>query len=71
VYRQVLLLALAGEMEQANNILVQAMWSYPNDYGKPRQQLLELAEKDPAHFSALLEFALEQEQERRSAVHQQ
>ncbi|MFZ5523521.1 MAG: Wzy polymerase domain-containing protein [Pseudomonadota bacterium] len=71
VYRQALLLAQAGELEQAKNILVQAIWSYPNDYGKPRQQLLELAEKDPAHFSALLEFALKQEQEYRSAVHKQ
>jgi O-antigen ligase len=70
VYRQVLLLAQAGELEQAKNILVQAFWSYPDDYDKPRQQLLELAEKDPAHFSALLEFALKQEQEYRSAVHQ-
>jgi hypothetical protein len=71
VYRQVLLLAQAGELEQAKNILVQAFWSYPGDYAKPRYQLLELAEKDPAHFSALLEFALKQEQEHRSAVHKQ
>jgi O-antigen ligase len=70
VYRQVLLLAQAGEPEQAKSILVQAFWSYPDDYAKPRRQLLELAEKDPAHFSALLEFALKQEQEYRSAVHQ-
>jgi O-antigen ligase len=71
VYRQVLLLAQAGELEQAKSILVQAIWSYPDGYAKPRQQLLELAEKDPAHFSALLEFALKQEQEYRSAVHKQ
>jgi O-antigen ligase len=69
VYRQVLLLAQAGELEQAKNILVQAFWSYPDDYAIPRQQLLKLAEKDPAHFSALLEFALKQEQENRSAIH--
>ena len=71
VYRQALLLAQAGQHEQAKNILEQAIWSYPNGYGKPRQQLLELAKKDPAHFSALLEFALQKEQERRRAVHQQ
>jgi len=71
VYRQVLLLAQAGELKQAENILEQAIWSYPNDYGKPRQQILEMAEKDPAHISALLEFALKQEQEYRSAVHKQ
>ena len=71
VYRQVLLLAQAGELEQAKNMLVQAFWSYPNDYGNTQQKLLELAEKDPAHFSALIEFAHEQEQENRSAVHKQ
>ncbi len=69
VYRQALLLALAGELEQAKSVLVQTLWSYPGDYAKTKNQLLELAEKDPAHFSALLEFALEQEQERRRAVH--
>lgn len=71
VYRQALLLAQAGQQEQAKIILEQAIWSYPNSYGKPRQQLLELAEKDPAHYSALLEFALQKEQEYRRAVHQQ
>jgi hypothetical protein len=71
VYRQVLLLAQAGELEQAKSMLVQAFWSYPGDYAIPRHQMLELAEKDPAHFSALLEFALKQEQEYRSAVHKQ
>ncbi len=71
VYRQALLLAQAGQQEQAKIILEQAIWSYPNSYGKPRQQLSDLAEKDPAHFSALLEFALQKEQEYRRAVHQQ
>ncbi len=70
-YRQALLLAQAGDLEQAKQILRQSIWSYPNDYGKSRQQLLVLSEKDPAHFSALLEFALQQEQEYRSAVHKQ
>jgi O-antigen ligase len=71
VYRQALLLAQAGHPEQAKIILEQALWSYPNAYGQPHQQLLELAEKDPAHFSALLEFALQIEQEYPRAVHQQ
>lgn len=69
-YRQALLLAQAGQLEQAKIVLEQALWSYPNAYGMPRRQLLELAEKDPAHFSALLEFALQQEQERPRAIHQ-
>ncbi|MEO8332197.1 MAG: Wzy polymerase domain-containing protein, partial [Gallionella sp.] len=70
-YRQALLLAQDGQPEQAKIILEQAIWSYPDGYGKPRQQLLDLAEKDPAHFSALLEFAIQKEQEYRRAVHQQ
>lgn len=69
-YRQALLLAQDGQLEQAKIVLEQALWSYPNAYGMPRQKLLELAEKDPAHFSALLEFALQKEQERRRAIHQ-
>lgn len=70
VYRQALLLAQAGQQEQAKVVLEQALWSYPKDYGQPRRHLLELAEKDPAHFSALLEFALQKEQESQSAIHQ-
>jgi len=71
VYRQALLLAQNNQLDQAKTILKQAIWSYSKSYGKPRQELLELAVKDPAHFSPLLEFALEQEQEYRSAVHKQ
>jgi O-antigen ligase len=68
VYRQALLLAQAGQQEQARTILEQAIWSYPQDADAHRQ-LAGLAEKDPAHFSALLEFALQKEQERARAVH--
>ena len=71
VYRQALLLAQNSQLEQAKAILKQAIWSYAKDYGQPRHDLLELAVKDPAHFSPLLEFALYQEQEYRSAVHKQ
>ena len=70
-YRQVLLLAQAGRQEQARAMLEQAIWSYPGDFAGARRQMAELAEKDPAHFSALLEFALQKEQEYRSAVRQQ
>lgn len=68
VYRQVLLLAQAGRQEQARILLEQAIWSYPDD-ANARRQLAALAEKDPAHFSALLEFALQKEQEHARAVH--
>ncbi|HXU92146.1 MAG TPA: Wzy polymerase domain-containing protein [Gallionella sp.] len=71
VYRQSLLLALAGRQDQARITLEQAIWSYPGDFANARKQLAELAEKDPAHFSALLEFALQKDQEYRRAVHQQ
>ncbi len=67
-YRQAFLLAQAGQQEQARKVLEQAIWSYPNDEAA-RAQLTELAEKSPEHFSALLEFALQKEQEYVSAVH--
>ncbi|WP_435627505.1 Wzy polymerase domain-containing protein [Candidatus Ferrigenium straubiae] len=71
VYRQALLLAQAGQQEQARTLLLQAIWSYPGDFSGVRRQMEELAEKDPVHFSALLEFALQKEQEWRRAVHHQ
>ena len=71
VYRQAMLLAQANQQEQARSVLEQAIWSYPNAFADARRQLAELAEKDSAHFSALLEFALQKEQEYRRAVRQQ
>lgn len=71
VYRQALLLAQADQQEQAKIILEQAIWSYPGDFARAHKQMVELAEKDPAHFSALLEFALKKAQEYHRAVHQQ
>ena len=70
VYRQAFFLAQDGQLDQAKRLLEQAIWSYP-DNSEARQLLLSLAEKDPAHFSALLEFALEKEQEHARAVHHQ
>jgi O-antigen ligase len=69
VYRQALLLAQAGQLEQAKTILVQAIWSYPDGFGYAHQQMIGLAEKDPAHFSALLEFGLQKAQEYHHAVY--
>ncbi|MBI3222434.1 MAG: O-antigen ligase C-terminal domain-containing protein [Nitrosomonadales bacterium] len=68
VYRQVLLLAQSGRIEQAKILLVQALWSYPADFPGVRKQIAGLADKDPAHFSALLEFAIQKEQEYLHAV---
>ena len=71
VYRQALLLAQDGQIEQAKTAWNQATWSYPADSSSQRQRLTELAAKDPAHFSALLEFALQKEQESVSAISNQ
>jgi O-antigen ligase len=70
VYRQTLFLAQDGQIEAAKQLLEQAIWSYP-DNKIFQQQLHDLAEKDPAHFSALLEFANQKQQEHNRAVHQQ
>jgi hypothetical protein len=70
VYRQVFFLAQDGQLAQAEQLMEQAIWSYP-DNGNAHQQLVSLAEKDPAHFSALLEFAAKKEQEHARAIHQQ
>lgn len=67
-YRQAYLLAKSGQPEQARRVLAQAIWSYPGN-ADARGQLVKLAEKDPAHFAALLEFALKTEQEYASAIH--
>jgi len=71
VYRQAMLLAQANQQEQAKSMLEQAIWSYPRGFDGARRQMAELAEKDSEHFSALLEFALQKEQEYRRAVHNQ
>jgi len=67
-YRQAFLLAQNGQQAEAQLIWEQAVWSYPGNAEK-HQQLVKLAEKDPEHFSALLEFALQKDQEYLRAVH--
>ncbi len=69
VYRQALLLAQVGQLAQAKTMWNQATWSYPGDRLLQQQKLAALAVKDPAHFWGLLEFALQKEQERVSAIH--
>jgi O-antigen ligase len=68
VYRQACLLAQSGQNEAARRVYEQAMWAYPANQDA-RAQLVKLAQKDPAHFAALLEFALKTEQEYASAIH--
>ena len=70
VYRQAYFLAQDGQMDHAKQLLEQAIWSYP-DESSPQQLLQNLARKDPAHFSALLEFYLQKEQEHARAIRNQ
>lgn len=71
VYRQAMLLAQGNQPEQAKTVLEQAVWSYPAGVADVRRQMAIMADKDPEHFSALLEFAIQKEQEYRRAVHHQ
>lgn len=66
-YREAFLLAKDNQVPAAQQRLTQAIWSYPHH--PPALQLLQtLAENDPAHFVALLEFATQKQQEYDLAV---
>jgi len=69
VYRRAFFLAQNNQLEPAKLVMEQAIWSYPKNT-LAHQQLVQLAEKDPEHFSALLEFTLQKEKEHALAVHQ-
>ena len=66
-YRDAFLLAQNQQMTEAKLRLTQAIWSYPHHPGA-LQLLQTLAENDPAHFAALLEFATQKQQEYDLAV---
>ena len=70
VYRQAFFLAQDGQLAQAEQLMEQAIWSYPGD-GDAQQFLGSMAEKDPAHFSALLKFTVQKEKEHARAVRHQ
>jgi O-antigen ligase len=57
VYREVLLLALSGEQAAAQLQLERAIWAFPGGFPAALERLRFYAQKDPAHFAALLEFA--------------
>jgi len=57
VYREVLVLAMSGEQEAAQQQLERAIWAYPEGFATVLDQIDTFARKDPAHFAALLEFA--------------
>jgi len=68
-YHQAWLLALSDRPAEARAELELAIWSYPADYARARSELEDLARKDPARFSPLLEFATQKYEEyRRAAV---
>ena len=68
VYHQAWLLALSDRPLEAKAQLERAIWAYPGDYSIARAELENLARKDPARFSALLEFATQKYEEYRRAA---
>jgi hypothetical protein len=68
VYRRAWLLALAGKQDEARLQVERAIWSYPADFPAHSKELVTLAQKEPAHFTALLEFAIKKNQEYLNAV---
>ncbi len=68
VYREAWLLALAGKQSESQMQIERAIWSYPHEWAAAQKDLQILAQKDPAHFAALLEFTLQKSKEIESAV---
>ena len=68
VYQQATLLAMSNRFAEAKVQISRAIWSYPGDFPAKQKELNELALKDPAHFAALLEFAIEKYKEYLNAV---
>lgn len=69
VYRQSMLLAQKGNLQEAKVEMERAIWAFPMDFPGQQQMLAMLASKDPEHFRALLEFAILKHEEYLSAVH--
>ena len=69
VYREVLILASSGEQAAAQLQLERAIWAFPEGFPAVLAQLRSLAQKDPAHFAALLDFAPKKYEEYQLAVH--
>ena len=69
VYRESLLLAQSGDQAAAQLQMTRAIWSYPADFPLVQRQLVTLVSKDPAHFAALLEFAVQKHEEWQHAIH--
>lgn len=67
-YRQALLLAASGQQQAARDWLEKVIWAYPAEYPRARDELAELATRQPERFQPLLEFATLKYEEYRSAV---
>lgn len=63
VYHQALLLAWSDKMDEAKAQLERAIWAYPAEYPAAKAELDEMVRKEPARFSALLEFATRKHEE--------
>jgi hypothetical protein len=59
---------LDGRLAEAKVQLEQSIWSYPGDFPAAHAELTQLAMKDPTHFSTLLEFATQKNEEYQRAV---
>ena len=68
VYLRAWLLALENKQNEARLQLKQSIWSYPGNFPAQKEVLSKLAQKDPAHFSALLEFGIEKNEEYVNAI---
>jgi len=68
VYRRAYLLAISNRQDEATLQMEQAIWSYPVDFPSQMKELSELERKDPEHFSSLLKFAVQKNEEYISAV---
>ena len=67
-YREAYLMALSGEQAAAQLQIERSIWAFSNEFPGEREKLRSLAQKDPVHFAALLEFALKKYEEYQLAV---
>lgn len=67
-YREAFLMALSGEYSAAQLQMERSIWAFPAEFASEREKLRALAQKDPEHFAALLEFALKKYEEYQLAV---
>ena len=67
-YSQAWLLAWNGEEMAARDLLQNAIWAYPGEFKRARDELAQLATRQPGRFQPLLEFATLKYEEYRSAA---